>query len=54
MWLLKADELCIREKKIIQQKINHIWVKIGTTFSPASTIIPQLEVLYLYLSLILQ
>lgn len=31
------------KKKTVQPKINHIWVKLGTTFSPASTIIPQLR-----------
>lgn len=38
MWLLKANNKFLRrKKKIVQPKINHIWVKLGTTFSPAST-----------------
>lgn len=33
----------VGKKKVVQPKINHIWVKLGTTFSPASTVIPQLR-----------
>lgn len=44
MWLLKADDLLVKEKKLlVQANVNNIWVKLGKMFRPASIRIPQLK-----------